>query len=264
MAYQKGILEYNGSFKSIRNYRSKGDSRTLAGEKGGANRELILNNPAFARTRENMNEFKGCGVAVHAIRLGLFDLLPGHADTRFIGRLMAIVKKVNLKDPIGQHGKKAILFSAGRTLLKTITLHERKKIDHQLRRYITTSHPESRAEATIRVNGLNPNPMLIPANAQYYRIVNHICIISDYAYKEDDRIYEALSPLAFKNVIAYSDYTPVNTPLTVDLTTAFPEGTVLTESTTVLQCVGIVYYIRSGANGYFAYNSGSVLVFDAF
>jgi len=264
MAYQKGILEYNGSFKSIRNYRAKGDSRILAGEKGGANRELILNNPALKRTRENMNEFKGCGLAVKAIRLGLYDLLPEQADTRFTGRLMAIVKKINLKDPTGEHGKKAILFSIGRALLKTMTLNERKKIDNQLRRYITTSHPESRTEADIRVNGLNPNPMFVPANAQYYRIVHQLSIISDYAYDENDRKYEALSPLASMNVIAYSEYTPVNTPLTVDLKAAFPEGTTLTDSATVLQCVGIVYYIRSGANDYFAYSSGSMLVFDAF
>ena len=264
MAYQTGILEYRGSFKSIRNYKTRKDPRILAGEKGGANRDLVMNNPAFARTRENMTEFKGCGVAVKAIRLGLEHMIPVYLDTRFTGRLVSIVKKINRLDPIGVHGKKAILFSIGRTLLKMLTLHENRKIDHQLRRYITTSHPETRAEATIKVNGLNPNPTLIPANAQYYRVVNHLSIISDYAYSENLREYDALSPLASTSVFAYSDYTPVNTPLTVSLKAAFAEGTVLTEADTVLQCVGIVYYIRSGADNYFAYNSGSMLVYDVF
>jgi hypothetical protein len=264
MAYQTGILNYKGSFKSIRNYKTRKDSRILAGEKGGANRDLIMNNPTFARTRENMTEFKGCGVAVKAIRLGLDHLIPVYTDTRFTGRLVSIVKKINVMDPIGVHGKRAILFSNGRTLLKTLTLHEKRKIDHQLRRFITINHPRSRAEATIRVNGLNPNPTLVPANAQYYRVVNHLSIISDYAYSANSNEYEALSPLTGTSVFAYSDFTPVNTPLTVSLKAAFPEGTELTEADTVLQCVGIVYYIRSGADDYFAYTSGSMLVYDVF
>ena len=34
------------------------DPLTYAGEKGGANRDLIMNSPVFARTRENMNDLK--------------------------------------------------------------------------------------------------------------------------------------------------------------------------------------------------------------
>jgi hypothetical protein len=264
MAYQKGIIEYRGSFKSIRNYKTRKDPRILAGEKGGANKELIKNNPAFALTRENMFEFKGCGEAVKAIRRGLSHLLPEHTDTRFTARLVKIVKRINVLDPVGLHGSRAILFSIGRMFLKTLTLHENRKIDHQLRRYITTSHPESRAEATIRVNGLTPNPMLVPANAQYYRVVNHLSIISDYAYSDSNRRYEALNPLDKMNVVAYSEYTPLNTSMTIDLKAAFPEGTVLDNSLIVLQCVGIVYYIRNGANGYFPYTSGTMLVYDVF
>ena len=264
MAYQKGIIEYRGSFKSIRNYKNKKDPKIYAGEKGGANKELIMNNPAFERTRENMCEFKGCGAAVEAIRRGLDHLIPEHTDTRFTGRLVKIVKKINVKDPLGEHGSRSILFSIGRMLLNTMTLHEKRKIDHQLRRFITTSHPETRAEATIWVNGLTPNPMLVPANAQYYRVVNHLSIISDYAYNESDKRYEALNPLDTTSVFAYSEYIPVNTPLTIALKVEFPSGTLLNDSATVLQCVGIVYYIRSGVDVYFAYTSGTMLVYDVF
>jgi len=264
MAYQKGILDYRGSFKSIRNYKNKKDPKIYAGEKGGACKELIMNNPAFELTRENMCEFKGCGAAVEAIRRGLYHLIPEHTDTHFTGRLMKIVKKINVKDPIGLHGSRSILFSIGRMLLNTMTLHEKRKIDHQLRRFITTSHPDSRAEATIRVNGLTPNPLLVPACAQYYRVVNHLSIISDYAYNINDKKYEALNPLDQTSVFAYSDYIPVNTPLTMALKAEFPSGTLLDDSATILQCVGIVYYIRSGVDVYFAYTSGTMLVYDVF
>src|SRR5665647_3948222 len=104
MAYQKGILDYRGSFKSIRNYKNKKDPKIYAGEKGGANRDLIMNNPAFARTRENMSEFKGCGMSVKAIRQGLISVVQEHTDTRFTGRLVSLVKMINLKDIEGVRG----------------------------------------------------------------------------------------------------------------------------------------------------------------
>ena len=264
MAYQTGNIRYRGSFKSIRHWKNRKDPKIYAGEKGGANRDLIMNHPAFARTRENMSEFEGCGVAVKAIRYGLSSLIPDHTDTHFTGRLTALVKIINLRDDEGIRGSRAICFSRNRPLLKTMTFHEKKKIDHELRKCIRTGHPLTRAEATISVNGLNPNPALVPGNAQYYRVINHLSIISDYAFSEEGREYRPVSPLNAKHIIVYSDYTPVNTPLLVALKAAFPEGIVLSESDTVMQCVGIEFYIKSGKDGYLPYWEGSMMVFDVF
>src|SRR5674476_382367 len=111
MAYQTGVIEYKGSFKSIRHWRNRKDPKIYAGEKGGANRDLVMNNPAFARTRENMNEFGGCGVAVKAIRRGLLNLLPEQTDKLFTARLMAVVKEINHRDYEGIRGKRAISFT---------------------------------------------------------------------------------------------------------------------------------------------------------
>src|ERR1035437_9248208 len=190
MAYQTGIINYKGSFKSIRNYTNVGDPKIYAGEKGGACKELIMSNPAFARTRENMNEFGGCGVAAKAILHGLLQLLPEHADTHFTGRLMKIIKMINLKDPEGKRGVRAIKISLNKTMLKSLNLHEKRKIDFELKRCIKTIHPDLRTEATIKVNGFNPEPRLVPGNAQYYRVINHVSIISDYVYIENNRRYE--------------------------------------------------------------------------
>ena len=264
MAYQTGIINYKGSFKSIRNYTNAGDPKIYAGEKGGANRDLIMNNPAFARTRENMNEFKGCGIAVKAIRCGLLQLLPEHADTGFTGRLMKLIKMINVRDEEGVKGKRAIKISLNKTMLKTLNLHEKRKIDFELKRCVTTSHPDSRAEAAITVNVFNPGPHLVPGNAQYYRVVNHVSIISDYVYNEEDRRYNPLSSLNATAAYVYSDYTPVNTPLSVELKAAFKNGTMLNDSDTVMQCIGIEFYNRSGADGYVLYSTGSMLLYDVF
>ena len=264
MAHQTGNIKYLGSFKSIRQWRRRRDKRTLAGEKGGANRDLILNNPAFARTRENMSELGGCDAAVKAIRIGLQKLLPEFSDTGFTGRLVALVKMINVMDGDGERGKREVLFSQNRPIFKTLTFHPKKKIDFQLRKSITTSHPELRLEATIKINSLNPNLQLVPASAQFYRVINHISIISDFAYNENNQRYETLSESDTKSAVAYSDYTPVNTPLSAEVKAAFPVGTQLSETDTVLQCVGIAYYMKSGKEGYRQFTERSMLVYDVF
>lgn len=264
MAYQTGVIQYKGSFKSIRNYKNRKDPKMYAGEKGGANRDLIMNNPAFARTRENMNEFGGCGMVVKAIRLGLQHLIPENTDTHFTGRLMKIIKMINLKDLQGLRGKRAIEISLNKTMLKSLNFHEKRKIDFELKRCTTQRHPDSRTEATITVNELNPGPKLVPGNAQYYRLINHLSIVSDYVYNENDRRYNPLSPLKATAAYVYSDYTPVNTSLSTELQASFPVGTVVPDAYTVLQCVGIEFYNRAGTDGYVLYSTGTMLLCDVF
>lgn len=264
MAYQTGSIKYRGSFKSIRHWKNAHDTKIYAGEKGGANRDLILNHPAFFRTRENMNEFEACGIIVKEMRIGLQKLIPEHTDTGFTGRMVALVKKINAKDIEGERGKRAIRFSLNMPILRTMTLHDKKKIDFQLKRCIRASHSESRTEASITVNGLNPDPKFVPGSAEYFRVLNHLCIVSDYEYDEADRRYNPLSPVNGKETFAYSDYIPVNTSMNATVNAAFPEGVVLTETATVIQCAGIEYYIRSGANTYLPFTEESMMVFDVF
>jgi len=264
MAYLTGIIQYKGSFKSIRHWTNANDPTTYAGEKGGANIDLVMNNPAFKLTRENMSEFKGCGIVVKSIRFGLQQLIPEYTDKGFTGRLVALIKIINLMDEKGTRGKRAIRISLNRPILKTLNLHERRTIDFELKNCITSSHSESRSEATIEVNGFNPDPKFVPGRPQFYRVINHLNIISDYAFSENMCGYEPLNMVNGKCAYVYSDYTPINTPLTTTLKVAFSEGILLAETDSMLQCVGVEYYVRSGSDGYILYSRGSMLVFNVF
>lgn len=264
MAIQTGNIKYRGSFKSIRQWKNAHNPNIYAGEKGGANRELVLNNPAFARTRENMNEFGGCGIVVKDLRRGLQELIPDHVDTRFTGRLMSLVKKINLEDVEGIRGKRSIHISLKKSILNNLTLHEKRKVDFQLKKSIRSSHTESRTAATINVSRLNPDPKYVPSSTEYFRVFMHLCVVSDYVCAENGKDYKPINVLNTKSVLAYSDYIPINTPMNTTVNAAFEEDTVLTETTTVLQCVGIEYYIRSGGDTYLPFKQGSTLVFDVF
>ena len=241
------------------------DTLTYAGEKGGANGDLIKNNPAFVRTRENMNEFNGCGQAVKAIRRGLQNLLPEQTDKNFTSRLMSIVKNVNLTDPIGLRGKRAISFSANRGMLFTLILSTLQDIADVLeRQFANHVHPISRAEATLTLTDFSLRPVDIPLGATHYRVQNHISVISDYEYSEANRRYEPLSALNKMSAFTYSEYTPVKTKLTDDLVVSFPVGTVLTDDVTVIECVGIEFFQLLGADQYCALKGSSMMVIDVF
>ena len=264
MAIQTGNIKYRGSFKSIRQYINLHDPNTYAGEKGGANRDLIMNNPAFARTRENMNEFAGCGLAVKAIRHGLLNLLPEQTDKNFTARLMKTVKEINRRDNVGDRGKRAIIFTGERAFLSTMVLNVREDIADMMQKQFVFEHPITRDSAKLTLTALDIKKVFIPEGAVAYRVQNHLSIISDYTYVEANRRYEPMSQLNKLSAYAYSEYTPVDTLLTDEIDVAFPVGTLPGDDDTVIQCVGIEFFCKTGATGYLPLKGSSMLIVDVF
>lgn len=264
MAIQTGNIKYRGSFKSIRQYVNLHDPNTYAGEKGGANRDLILNNPAFARTRENMSEFSGCGAAVKAIRRGFLNLLPEQTDPHFTGRLMRIVKEINRRDYEGIRGQRAIVFSASRPFLATIVFNVLENITDMVQNQLISTHPITRADATLTLTDFSIKPIFVPKGASHFRVQNHLSVISDYTYSVDNRRYEPASVLNGQSVFQYSAYTPVDTALSEVVKAAFPVDTEVTEDCSVIQSVGIEFYVKSAGDVYLPVKGSSMLVVDVF
>ena len=264
MARQKGHVKYVGTIGDIRHFKIKGQKGYFAGLTGGPSGEQVATDPAFERTRENMNEFGGCGVAVKAIRRGLLNLLPEQADKHFTGRLMKVVKEINRRDYEGVRGKRAIIFSGERTFLSTIVFNVLQDIAEVMGYQFAYEHPITRASAKLTLTDLTIKPILIPKGATHYRVQNHISIISDYTYVEANRRYEPLSQLNTLSAFAYSEYTPVGTALTDEINAAFPTGTAPSTDDSVIQCVGIEFYVKSATNSYLPLQGSSIKVVDIF
>lgn len=264
MAIQTGAIKYRKSFKSIRNYLNLHDGTTYAGEKGGANRDLIMNNPAFARTRENMKEFGGCGVAVKALRRGFLNLLLGQTDSHFTARLMTIVKMVNLHDIEGIRGTRSIIFSSCKPLLLKIVFNLLESAAEKMYDVFVVTHPVSRAEATLKITALQVEELLIPKGATHFRVRNHLCSISDYSYSEMTKSYEPIDPFNGKSTFKNSEYTKITEALTAELKAEFPVGTLIAEDCTIIQSVGIEFYIATGNSTFVPLKGSSMMVVDAF
>jgi hypothetical protein len=265
MAIQTGAIKYRGSFKSIRNYMNLHDPNTYAEEKGGANRDLIMNNPAFVRTRENMNESNGCGIAVKAIRSGLLNLLPEQTDKLFTARLMATVKEINCRDYEGIHGTRAICFSSNQPYLAGVVFNVLEDASEMLESQFTCFHPIPRIEATLSLTAFDIKKILVPKGATHFRVLNHISIISDYAYVELNRRYETTSPLNTMSAHTYSEYTPVGTTLTDEIVASFPVGILPSAIDSVIQAVGVEFYMATGGGlVYLPLKGSSMLMVDVF
>jgi len=264
MAILIGAIKYRKSFKSIRNYVTLHDPNVYAGEKGGANRDLIMNNAAFARTRENMNEFSGVGTVVKAIRRGLLNLVPEQTDKLFTSRLMKVVKEINRRDFEGEHGKRAIIISSQRPFFSSLVFNVLESVaeNHQIQ--FAYEHPITRASAKLTVTALDIKKVMIPAGATHFRVQNHVSIISDYTYVEANRRYEPLSQLNALSAHEYSAYTPIETALTDEIVAAFPTGTAPSTDDSVIQCVGIEFYLKSGASNYLPLKGSSMMIIDVF
>ena len=264
MAILTGALMYRGSFKSIRNYRKLHDPNTYAGEKGGANRELIMKNPAFVRTRENMSEFGGCGSAVKAIRRGFLNLLSEQPDTNFTSRLMRMTKRIIRHDNEGIRGRRAIIFSTCRDLLRNIVFNVRVNMSEMMQCCFSCSHSDSRRSGNLSVGNLTICQRYIPEGATHFRVQNHLSIISDWVYSEVDHRYESRSVLSGMSAFSYSAYTPVYATLNTDVVASFPDNIVLTGDCTVMQCIGVDFYIKSARDVYLPLKGGCLKVGDVF
>lgn len=264
MAILTGALMYRGSFKSIRNYRNLHDPNTYAGEKGGANRELIMNNPAFARTRENMSEFGGVGAAVKAIRRGLQNFLPEQADAHFTGRLMKMTKEINLRDFDGIRGRRYIMFSDNRAILNNLIFNDRMNLSEMIQTRYSCSHTITRTMATLSLTDLIFTQVYIPEGATHFRVQNHLSIISDYIYSEASYRYEPVNPLNGKSAFVYSAYTPIHNSLSIDLIASFPAGKFLNDNCSVIQCIGVEFFIKSFGNVFLLLKGGAVKVAEVF
>jgi hypothetical protein len=266
MAILTGAIMFTGSFKSIRNYRVLYDPNTYAGEKGGASRVMIMNNPTFARTRENMSEFCGCGIAVKAIRFGLQDLLGDKADGHFTGRLMKMAKEINLRDTEGIRGQRSLFFSANRGLLQNLVINDRVKAAEMLQGHYSCSHDLSRASASLVVSGLTIGPVYAPGGATHFRVQHHLSVVSDYVYSLDSRRYEPTCLVNGKSAFGFSAYTSVLSPMEAVVVAAFPSSFSFPfpDDCTVLQCVGVEFFIRTAGEVYLPCRGGFVKVVGAF
>ncbi|WP_310993764.1 hypothetical protein [Aequorivita marina] len=106
MARQKGIIKLKGTIGDISFYKTSDGH--LAREKGGIEKNRIMTDPAFQRTRENGSEFGRAGKGGKLIRNAIRLLLQNAKDKRVTSRLTKDLVAVTKTDPVNARGERTI------------------------------------------------------------------------------------------------------------------------------------------------------------
>ena len=254
------LLQYKGNFKSNHKKRIRPDT-DLETEK---NADLTIPGMEINDTNEFITGKVGYAVGVKALRHGFINIIQEWTDSHFTGRLMKLVTKIYMMDKKGITGKKSIFFSNYTHHLENIRFNIRENNIEILRYQFLVSHSLSRVCAKLDVKELIIKPMLIPRGATHYRILHHLSIVSDYKYSELNQRFEPLSINNALNAFAFSEYIAVGTNPTDDIEVSLPIKSDLSESDSVIQCIGIMYYIKSGEVDYVVMRGGGLEVMEVF
>tara|TARA_R110000850_G_scaffold25922_2_gene74695 strand:- start:840 stop:1595 length:756 start_codon:yes stop_codon:yes gene_type:complete len=106
MAKQKGVIKLKGTMGDVTYYKTA--DGYMAREKGGIEKNRIMNDPAFKRTRENGQEFGTAGKGGQLIRKSQRLLLRQISDNRVTGRLVQQLMRVIKSDSINERGLRTV------------------------------------------------------------------------------------------------------------------------------------------------------------
>ena len=99
-------MKLKGTMGDVTFYKS-GDGY-MAREKGGVEKNRIMNDPAFKRTRENGAEFGTAGKGGQLIRKANRLLIRQARDNRVTGRLVQVLMQVVKSDQVNERGQRTV------------------------------------------------------------------------------------------------------------------------------------------------------------
>jgi len=136
MPKQKGLFKIEGSIDGVTFYRNAdGHFVRMA---GGVSKSRIMNDPAFARTRENINEFGNNAKAAKMLRDAMGSFTRNATDSRTSNRLMQIFNKITKLDTVSPRGERKISLGledqAGKNLFFKFDFNKKAQLSNVLRR----------------------------------------------------------------------------------------------------------------------------------
>ena len=215
-------------------------------KKGAVDRDRILNDPRFARVRENMSEFTAASIPATFLRKSLNTLVKQLGGSTVQARLMRIFRKmINRGD--GQAGKRTIEMQANKLLFTEFQFNEDKKFDSIFTAFVDPPViDENRSVVTWTVPEFDlENELEMPSGTTHYRFVLATVVLSDYAYNEGTETYTPVTDPSFiKRSVAYTEYLDATAPLAapVPLSTDLDLPEALPDTAVSITVAGVLFY----------------------
>lgn len=192
MAKNEGAIKIRGSVDDLTFYRMDGNRYIRS--KGGIDRERIMNEPNFVRTRENMSEFKESAVSGKMLRVAVGPISFRAKDSRMTSRLTGVMSKVKNWDLTSTRGNRlvsnGIQSAEGKLELKNFNFNLYSSYSH----VINAPYELNIDTGVIRITGLVPaNQVFFPQGATH---------VSFQGAAMDIDFVTGASVIAFSEVVA--------------------------------------------------------------
>lgn len=166
MARSKGLLKIEGTMDGMTFYKSQDGN--MVRTKGGVSKKRINNDKAFARTRENMAEFKESASAGKVFRNALRVLAATASDNRLASKVLKLMSQIKNLDTISARGSRlvgvGIVTPEGKALLKGMNFNPNSVLASVLYK----PYAVDTATGKIDINGILPaNDVAYPAGTTH-------------------------------------------------------------------------------------------------
>lgn len=261
MARQKGHIKYVGTLGEVRHFKIKGNDGYFAGLKGGPSAEQIASDPAFVRTRENMNEFGGSAIAGKSFRTSIASLIRNNGDSQVTGRITAIMKRINLEDGSEARGQRAILVTVAPQYLEGFEFNKFASLNGVFNAPYTITPTAARDSSTLDIPSFNPlDRMYIPAGATHFKIINAIAVLSDFEYNSTTGVYEPKDGTTNGLTdVQDSGYLPVNAVTSaISVVSTLPGSPTVSADVSVVNLLAVEFYQEVNSN-YYLFSQGNAM-----
>ncbi|MDC8000118.1 hypothetical protein POV26_03650 [Aequorivita todarodis] len=193
MAKQKGIVKLKGTIGDYTFYKTK--DGYMARGKGGIEKNRIMNDPAFKRTRENGMEFGTAGKGGQLIRKAERILIRQASDYRLTSRLVQLLMKVIKSDALNERGKRTVQ-DGDMSLLKEFDFNEKGKLNTVFFSGYTPSFDRGTGVFDVAIDAFVPNETIdAPRGTTHIQLAAGVCAL-DFAGRnfEENHTFSPIIP----------------------------------------------------------------------
>lgn len=267
MAQNEGPIQFKGSLGNIRSYYDRGLKKYILTTKGGANKNLIMNNPAFARSRDCMNEFTACSKWASMLRKCLL-CIDHLMFSRYFAEVVRTSKAIQLRDEESTYGFRSIEASNAPYLLREINFNQQHPFRGVIREAYGVIFSQDKKTALFSMIGFIPGSRLSwPTPFQSFRLYLVVAQLSDMVWNEmDRRYYPVVEDLRRLTRCSISDWMVNNMePVDIEMEVSFDEPALTRSGTTVIVALGIEMASEvTGSCAYISPGNGSMGIVECF
>lgn len=166
MAKQTGIITLKGSVGRLSFYKTK--DGYLAREKGGVEKSRIMNDPRFARTRENIREFTDNATSSKLLRDALRPVISQIGDKRLNLRITQSMMQVLKSDLLNVRGDRRVK-EGDWNLLKDLEMNAGSSLGSTL--FFEIGINDAAGSWEVSLPEINPKDLIaIPSGASHFKI----------------------------------------------------------------------------------------------